>query len=87
MKFPPRPKRRDDHQLQQYYYAGLQIWVLDYGRTIKRGADGRPTHVPAALFDISERKALEQEPLHIAERMAARRPWPVDHGQANPQPR
>jgi diguanylate cyclase (GGDEF)-like protein/PAS domain S-box-containing protein len=40
---------------------GHYTWVLESGRAVEWGSDGRPTRMLGAYFDISERKASEQE--------------------------
>lgn len=36
-----------------------EVWVLDRGDVVERGADGRPLRMVGSLVDISERKAAE----------------------------
>ena len=49
-----------EHEARMRHKDGHWVWVLDRGRVISRGADGRPLWVAGTHTDITERKQAEE---------------------------
>ena len=60
-----RPFYQHEHRLRQK--NGRWKWILDRGKIVSRGADGKATRMVGTHTDIAERKDLEQRLLQVEE--------------------
>jgi len=70
-----RPNYRSEHRMRTK--SGAWIWVLDRGKVVRWGEDGRPLRMTGTEVDITERKRAEEErsaleaKLRLAQKMEA----------------
>lgn len=55
-------------EIRMLHQSGEWIWVLDRGRVISRGADGKPEWMAGTHLDITQRKRAQQDSSELLER-------------------